>query len=460
MNQLLRSTAERAMLYLESLPNRPVAPSEGAIQQLSRLKRPMAAESMPDEEVIALLDEIVSPATLVTAGPRFYGFVIGGSLPVTLAANWLAGAWDQNSALYNTTPGTAVVEQVALDWLLDLFGLPSGSAGAFVTGATVANFTALAAARHRVLSNAGWNVEADGLFGAPPITVIVGGEAHPSVLKSLGMLGLGRSRLIKVPVDGQGRMRADALPKISGPTIVCLQAGNVNTGAFDPFDEIIDRLEGTGAWVHVDGAFGLWAAVVPSLNYLTSGIQRADSWATDAHKWLNVPYDSGLAFVRDCWALQSAMAMTAEYLPTETEMRNPSDFTPELSRRARGVEVWAALMSLGRRGVVDLVERTCRHARRLAEGLSAAGYKVLNEVVLNQALISFGEPEKTKAVIAAIQADGTCWCGGTQWQGQTAMRISVCSWATTEADVERSLDAMISSARSVEVSQASKIERI
>lgn len=408
---------------------------------------------MPDDKVIALLDEIVSPATLGTAGPRFYGFVIGGSLPVSLAANWLAGAWDQNSALYNTTPGTAVIEQVALDWLLDLFGLPKDSAGAFVTGATVANFTALAAARNRVLSKAGWNVEADGLFGAPPITVIVGAEVHPSVLKSLGMLGLGRSRLVKVPVDDQGRMRADALPEINGPTIICLQAGNVNTGAFDPFDDIIDRVEGTGAWVHVDGAFGLWAAVTPALSHLTRGLQRADSWATDAHKWLNVPYDSGLAFVRDCIALQSAMAVTAEYLPTETEMRNPSDFTPELSRRARGVEVWAALMGLGRRGVAEMIERDCRHARRLAEGLSAAGYRVLNDVVLNQALVSFGEPEKTKAVIRAIQADGTCWCGGTQWQGQTAMRISVCSWATTDADVNLSLDAMIKAARSVEVGE-------
>lgn len=451
MNQLLNSTAERAIRYLESLPYRSVAPSSQAIQDLSRLKHPMPDESTPDDEVIAQLDELVSPATLGTAGPRFFGFVIGGSLPVTLAANWLAGAWDQNSALYNTTPGTATIEQIALDWLLDLFNLPKGSAGAFVTGATVANFTALAAARNRVLSDAGWNVEADGLFGAPPITVIIGAEAHPSVLKSLGMLGLGRSRQIKIPVDSQGRMRPDALPEIKGPTIVCLQAGNVNTGAFDPFDEIIDRLDGTGAWVHVDGAFGLWAAAAPSMSHLTRGLQRANSWATDAHKWLNVPYDSGLAFVRDCLALQSAMALTAEYLPTETKMRNPSDFTPELSRRARGVEIWAALMSLGRKGVADLVERDCRHARRFAEGLSAAGYQVLNEVVLNQALISFGETDKTKSVIDAIQTDGTCWCGGTQWQGHTAMRISVSSWATTEADVEMSLEAMIRAARSVEV---------
>jgi glutamate/tyrosine decarboxylase-like PLP-dependent enzyme len=383
------------------------------------------------------------------AGPRFFGFVIGGSLPVTLAANWLAGAWDQNTALAHVSPATAAIEQVALRWLLDMFGLPADCAGAFVSGATVANFTALAAARNSVLRRAGWNVEADGLFGAPPVTVVVSAEAHPTLFKSLGMLGLGRNRVVRVAVDDQGRMRADALPDLAGPAIVCMQAGNINTGAFDPFEPICAWAHDAGAWVHVDGAFGLWAAATPSLVHLAAGMARADSWATDGHKWLNVPYDSGLAFVRDEAALRGAMAITAEYLPTVSSQRNPSDYTPELSRRARGVEVWAALRSLGRSGVAALIERCCRHARRFAEGLQTAGYEVLNEVVLNQVLVSFGSAEVTQQVIQGIQAEGTCWAGVTVWQGRTAMRISVSSWATTEEDVERSLKAMLGVAAQV-----------
>ena len=311
-----------------------------------------------------------------------------------------------------------------------------------MTGATMANFAALAAARHAVLARVGWNVEAQGLIGAPPIAVVVGAEVHPSLIKALGLLGLGRDRVLRVPVDGQGRMRADALPPLAGPTIVCIQAGNVNTGAFDPASEICRRAHSAGAWVHVDGAFGLWAAAAPARAHLAAGISGADSWATDAHKWLNVPYDSGLAFVRDPEALRAAMAVSAAYLPAG-ESRDPMDYTPEMSRRARGVEVWAALRSLGRAGLADLVERTCRHATRFADGLWAAGDQVLNDVVLNQVLVSFGDAETTKRVVAGIQADGTCWCGGTVWQGHVAMRISVSSWATTESDVERSLDAML-----------------
>jgi glutamate/tyrosine decarboxylase-like PLP-dependent enzyme len=383
------------------------------------------------------------------AGPRYFGFVIGGSFPVAVAAQCLASAWDQNSGLYRVTPATAVIEEVALGWLLDMLRLPGGCAGSFVTGATMANFTSLAAARHTLLVREGWDVEADGLFGAPPITVIVGEEVHPTVLKGLGLLGLGRNRVVRVPVDGQGRMRPDELPRISGPTIICTQAGNVNTGAFDPIGEICRRAADSQAWVHVDGAFGLWARADPGRASLAEGVENADSWATDAHKWLNVPYDCGVAFVRDERALRAAMAVTAEYLPTASEHRNPSDYTPELSRRARGVEVWAVLRQLGRQGVEDLVARCCRHAERFAAALEAAGYDVLNEVVLNQVLISFGDSETTLRVIAAIQEDGTCWCGGTQWQGRTAMRISVSSWATTDIDVERSIEAMIRCARSV-----------
>jgi glutamate/tyrosine decarboxylase-like PLP-dependent enzyme len=447
LQTLLRATAERAIRYLQELDTRPVAPSVEAISKLAQFDEPLPEEPMAPERVLQMLDDLGSPATMAMAGPRFYGFVIGGSLPAALAANWLATAWDQNSALYQVTPGTAIIEEVALRWLLKIFRLPPESGGAFVTGATVANFTALAAARHAVLQRAGWNVEADGLFGAPPIAVIVSEEAHPTLFKSLGLLGLGRSRVIKVPVDEQGRMRPVAMPAITGPTIVCAQAGNVNTGSFDPIDDGSTLARAAGAWLHVDGAFGLWAAAAPARAYLAKGIDRADSWATDAHKWLNVPYDSGLAFVRDADALRAAMAITAEYLPTASPERNPSDYAPELSRRARGVEVWAALRSLGRRGLADLIERNCRHARRFAEGLSAAGFQILNEVVLNQVLVSFGNEETTNRVIAAIQNDGTCWCGGTVWQGRPAMRISVSSWATTEADVERSLAAMIRMAR-------------
>ena len=447
MKELLTDAADRAIRYLEGLETRAVAPTAAAMAKLRVLDEPLPGKPGNPSDTLRLLDEVGSPATTAMAGPRFFGFVIGGSLPVTLAANWLAGAWDQNSAYYRATPSTSFVEQVALRWLLDILRLPPDCSGAFVTGATVANLCALAAARHAVLKAAGWNVEAQGLFGAPPITVIVGAEVHPSVTKSLGILGLGRSRVVKVPVDGQGRMRADQFPAIAGPTIVCVQAGNVNTGAFDPIEYICRRAHAAGAWVHVDGAFGLWAAAAPARQSLTAGIPLADSWATDAHKWLNVPYDCGLAFVRDPLALQAAMAITAEYLPTASEFRNPADFTPELSRRARGVEVWAALRSLGREGIAALVENNCVQARRFARKLSAAGCEILNDVVLNQVLVAFGDAEKTNRVIQGVQDDGTCWCGVTVWQGRTAMRISVSSWATTDADVDRSVEAIIRLAR-------------
>jgi glutamate/tyrosine decarboxylase-like PLP-dependent enzyme len=443
IHDLLHDAATRAARYLADLPERRVGPAPEAVRGLSRLDAPLPAEPTDPADVLRLLDEVASPATMGMAGGRFFGFVIGGALPATVAASWLATAWDQNTGLYQATPATSELERIALGWLVDLFGMPAGTGAGFVTGATVANFTALAAGRHVVLRQAGWDVEADGLFGAPPITVVVGEEAHPTMIKALGLLGLGRSRVVTVPVDSQGRMRADAFPRLQAgtPTIVCVQAGNVNTGAFDPVREILPRAREAGAWVHVDGAFGLWAAASPRLAHLAAGLADCDSWATDAHKWLNVPYDSGLAFSRDGEALRAAMAVRAAYLPTG--VRDPCDFTPELSRRARGVEVWTALRTLGRSGLAAMIERTCAHARRFAEGLTAAGYEVLNEVVVNQVLVSFGEPEVTRRVIAGIQEDGTCWCGGTVWQGRTAMRISVCSWATTEEDVERSLEAMV-----------------
>lgn len=448
MSDLLRDATDRAARYVAGLSERRVTPTVEQIARLAELGGPLPEEPQDPAAVLALLDEVGSPGTVATAGPRFFGFVTGGVLPAALAATTLAGAWDQDAGSMTHSPVATVLEDIALGWLLELFGLPPESGGAFVTGATMANFSALAAARHAVLTRAGWNVEADGLFGAPPVWVVVGAEVHPSLRKGLGLLGLGRERVITVPVDDQGRMRADALPEITGPAIVCAQAGNVNTGAFDPLPEICTWAREAGAWVHVDGAFGLWAAVSPNRAHLVQGIAEADSWATDGHKWLNVPYDSGLAFVRDGEALRAAMAVTAAYLPS-SETRQPDHYTPELSRRARGIEVWAALRSLGRSGLADLIERNCRQAARFAEGLQAAGYEILNDVVLNQVLVSFGDAETTQRVIAALQADGTCWCGGTVWQGRTAMRISVSSWATTDADVDRSLAAMLRVAEAV-----------
>jgi glutamate/tyrosine decarboxylase-like PLP-dependent enzyme len=447
-DDLVRDAAARSARYLKEIGERRVSPSPEAIEELAGFDAPLPDGPTDPAEVLARLDEIGSPATVATAGPRFFGFVVGGALPATVAAHWLATAWDQNAFSVTSSPVAAKIEEVALGWLVDVLRLPPSCGGAFATGATMANFTALAAARHAVLARAGWDVERDGLFGAPAVTVVVGGEAHPTLAKALGLLGLGRARVASVPVDGEGRMRASEIPKLEGPAIVCAQAGNVNTGAFDPMREICAAARDAGAWVHVDGAFGLWAAAAPERAHLVAGVDEADSWATDAHKWLNVPYDSGLAFVRDPEALSVALSISASYLPTGGT-REPFHFTPEASRRARGVDVWAALLSLGRAGVADLVERNCRQAARFAEGLRAAGYEVLNEVALNQVLVSFGDDEKTNRTIAAIQEDGTCWCGPTVWQGRAAMRISVSSWATTDEDVERSLEAMLGAASSV-----------
>jgi len=440
--ELLEQAASRGIRYLENLDARGVFPSQEALRRLAELGGPLQTEPMDAVAVLAVLDEIGSAATVASTGQRYFGFVTGGALPATVAANWLASAWDQNAGLEVQSPVSAALEEIARGWLLEILSLPQGTGVGFVTGATMANFTALAAARHNVLEHAGWDAEADGLFGAPAVTVIVGDEVHVSVLKALMMLGLGRNRIVRVPTDEQGRMRVDALPKIAGATIVCMQAGNVNSGAFDPAAEICGAAHDAGAWVHVDGAFGMWAAAAPRHAHLVRGLAEADSWATDAHKWLNMPYDCGIAFVREARHLQAAMSVNAAYL-MRGEKREPCQFTPEMSRRARGVEVWAALRSLGRRKLGEMIERNCRGAARFAEGLKAAGYEILNEVTLNQVLVSFGSDARTRSVIAALQEDGTCWCGGTVWHGRAAMRISVSSWATTEEDVGRSLEAMI-----------------
>lgn len=441
----LRLAAVQAEEYLRNLAARPVAPSAKAITALQMLGGALPETPTDADEIIRELAAHASPATVTSSGGRYFGFVTGGCLPAAMAAAWLVSAWDQNATFHVLSPTAVVLENIALEWVRDLLGLPQGCGGAVVTGATMANFAALAAARHALLARAGWNVEDDGLFGAPPMTVVVGAEAHSSLIKALGLLGLGRSRVIRVPVDAQGRMRADAVPRLDDRTILCLQAGNVNTGAFDPAEAICPDAKAAGAWIHVDGAFGLWAAASPKYRDLVRGFEQANSWATDGHKWPNVGYDCGIALVREPEALRGAMAMQAAYL-VQDGPREPSHYNPELSRRARGVELWAALRSLGRAGMAELVDRTCRHARRFAEVLRAAGYVVLNDVVINQVLVSFGSAEKTLRTVERIQAEGVCWCGTTVWQGHTAMRISVSSWATTDEDVALSLAAMLRSA--------------
>ena len=458
---LLRATAERAIAYRESLPDRFVGPSPGFRREELRaaLGDTMPPRGEPAAAVIDRLAVAVEPGLVAMAGPRYFGFVIGGSVPASLAADWLTSAWDQNAGLYLGTPAAAAVEEVAADWLVELFGFPSGTSVGFTTGATMATFTALAAARHAVLRRAGWDAEANGLLGAPDVDVVLGADAHASVFEALRMVGFGRDRAIRVPSDDEGRIRPAELRRVlrelgggDRPTIVVAQAGEVNTGAFDDLDAVerIVREERDGAWIHVDGAFGLWALAVPGMRRSLAGIERADSWTTDAHKWLNVPYDCGLAFVRDAAAHRASMSVAAAYLPPAPgEERDPFDYVPEMSRRARGIPVWAALRSLGRDGIAELVERGCGLARRMADRLAAEpGVDILNEVTLNQVLVRFDDDDaRTKAVIAAVQDEGTCWLGGTTWHGRGAMRISVSNWWTREPDADRSAEAILRACR-------------
>src|SRR5215475_6824839 len=441
--EVLSAAFVSASRYLETIQERGVGASPDALDRLPALGGALPEQGEDACSVLRLLDEIGSPATTTSAGGRFFGGVVGGALPVTVAAHWLADAWDQNACLFDLSPVSAYLEDVVLAWLLELLDLPRGAGGAFVTGTQMADVTALAAARHSLLSKAGWNVESDGLFGAPPVTVIVGEEVHATMLKALALLGFGKGRVVVVPADSQGRMKACEIPRLRGPVIVCAQVGNVNSGACDPIGEICDAAHSMEAWVHVDGAFGLWAAASPRRKNLVDGIAEADSWATDAHKWLNVPQDSGVAIVRESATLAKAMSISAAYLSDPGAKRDPMTWGPESSRRPRAVEIWAALRTLGRRGVAELVEQACRHAAAFAEGFRAAGYQVLNDVVLNQVLVSFGDDEITTKIIHGIQEDGTCWCGGTMWHGRKAMRISVSSWATTDSDVRTSLKAML-----------------
>jgi glutamate/tyrosine decarboxylase-like PLP-dependent enzyme len=454
MNDLFRFTADYSARFHDTLDNRPVQAQATYDELVEALGGPLSDEGGADVEVVSELIAAAEPGVVGTQTGRYFGFVIGSALPASVAADWLATAWDQNAFSVVLSPAGAAAETVAAGWLAELLGLPEGVASGFVTGAQGANTTALAAARQHVLADAGWDVARDGLQGAPRIRVLAGSERHVTIDRSLRLLGLGTATLELVPADGQGRMRADALREAlageAGPVIVCAQAGNVNTGAVDPFREIADACAIAGAWLHVDGAFGLWASASPRFRHLTQGCERADSWATDAHKWLNVPYDSGVVFCRHPESHGQAMAVAASYLQ-RAEGRSPSDWVPESSRRARGFAVWAALRSLGRSGVADLIDRCCDHARAFAELLGAEpDVEILNDVVLNQVLVRFGDDDEvTREVVRRVQDDGTCWLGGTDWQGRAAMRISVSSFRTTSEDVERSAAAILKAATAV-----------
>jgi glutamate/tyrosine decarboxylase-like PLP-dependent enzyme len=446
MNQfekkILMSGALKALDYIQGIEIRDVAPSAQALKNLEAFDEELTAGGIDALETIEFLDDVGSPGTMASNGNRYFGFVIGGSHPAALAANWLASAWDQNAGLLATSPVNAKIETVVEKWITEILPVAKGSSVGFVTGVTMANFCGLAAARTAILQNLNWDVEAHGLFGAPPITVIIGEEAHGSLLKALSMLGLGRERVITIPSDDNGRMRTDLLPAVDDRTILCLQAGNVNTGGMDN-GAVIAKAKSQGAWVHIDGAFGLWAGASASKKHLTEGYDLADSWATDAHKWLNVPYDSGLVICKNGNHLRKAMSIHGDYLD-QSGGRIPYQYTPELSRRARAIDIWAAIRTLGKDGIDELITRTCVYAEYISHELQVAGFEVMNQVETNQVLVSFGAD--TNRIIKDIQSDGTCWCGGTVWKGRPAMRISVSSVKTTESDVKKSLDAILKSA--------------
>ena len=450
---LLRLAADLALDYAASVDGRGAGVDERAVAALDRFDEPFGDGRRPATETLSLLAEAGGPATIGSTGPHYFGFVNGATLPVALGASFVASAWDQNVALPVMSPVAARLHRVVRGWLVDLLGLPIDTELAFVTGATVANATALAAARDTLAAGAGWDVQRDGLFGAPPIEVVLGQGAHSTIGKSLGLIGLGRDRVTVVPSDDQGRMRADALADLDvaadRPVIVCAQAGEVNTGAFDPFPDIVGWCRSREhAWLHVDGAFGLWALADPTRSHLVEGLAAADSWATDGHKWLNVTYDCGLALVARPGALRRTFAATAGYLPPDGGFE-AMHHTPQSSQRARQIEVWAVLRTLGRSGVAEMIQRAGACARLLADRLGAAGFEVLNEVELNQVLVRWGDGRSTEALIEAIQHDGRVWCGPTTWDGSTAMRISVSSWKTTPSSAARAADVIVEAATAI-----------
>jgi glutamate/tyrosine decarboxylase-like PLP-dependent enzyme len=455
IRDLLEQTASHAADFLEGVDQRHVGGTIGLDELRARLGGRLPEAPTDPAAVVAELAEAADPGLVAIPGPRYFGFVIGGAVPASLAADWLTSAWDQNAGLFVAGQSAAVVEEVAGEWLAELLRLPAGVSFGFVTGCQMAHFTALAAARHAVLERVGWDVNEQGLVGAPAVHVVASDERHTTIDRTLRFLGLGTGCVVPVETDDEGRMLPDALratlTELEGPTIVSASAGNVNTGSFDPLEPIADAASAAGAWLHVDSAFGLWAAVSPSLRHLVAGAERADSWATDMHKWLNVPYDSGVAFCAHPEAHRAAMGVRASYLihAEPGGPRDQLDWNPEFSRRARGFAVYAAIRSLGRSGIVEIVERCCAHARRFADTLAdTPGAEVLNDVVLNQVLVRFDDDDATtRAVIEGVQNDGTCWLGGTTWKGKAAMRISVSNWSTTEEDVERSAAAIIKSLR-------------
>jgi len=437
---LLKSALRYAEEYLTAIDEQPVFPGVDALRALDQFDEPLPDAASNASDTLAMLHRIGSPGTVAQVGGRYFGFVDGGALPVGVAARVLADVWDQNTAHYVMSPVAARLEQVCEGWLTDLLGLPEETAAGFVTGTTLANLSGLAAGRNELLRRRGWDVVEDGLYGAPPVPVFVGQDAHAAVRKSLALLGMGDAHTHVVPVDDQGRLDMDSFPPLNEPALVVAQAGNVNSGAFDPFDEICAHTHGAGGWVHIDGAFGLWAAAVPSLAPLVPGISDADSWAVDAHKTLNVPYDCGIVMCRDRGALESAFRASAAYFQWSDE-RDPMRYTPSMSKRARSVELWAILKSLGREGVVQLIEQLCAHARDFAHQLDVEGFQIHNEVVFNQVIVSCGTDEETKRTLAAIQELGECWCGGSTWHERSVIRVSVCSWSTTQEDIRRSVQA-------------------
>lgn len=453
----LRRASELALEYLAGVDERHVGARTDAASLAGQLGGPLPDEGQDPEAVVEQMARVLDPGLVASAGPRYFGFVVGGSLPAAAGADWLTGAWSQNAVLHALSPAAAAAELVAGAWMLDLLGLPPNAGVGFPTGAGLGNAVGLAAARHAVLARAGWDVEAQGLYGAPEIRVVIGDDAHSTILTALQYLGLGRERVVRIPADDQGRMRAELLPEaldLDVPTIVCIQAGNVNSGAFDPADAVADAVSAhPNAWLHVDGAFGLWANVSPELRHLVAGVGRADSWATDAHKWLNVGYDCGFVAVREATAQRAAMSARAPYLMQDHDQRDGWEFVLDSSRRARGFVVYAALRSLGRNGVRAMVERCCALARRMAERLSAAdGVEILNDVVLNQVLVRFTPPGGgdadafTRGVMTRVQDEGEAWMGGTTWRGNAAMRISVSNWSTTDADIDRTAAAILKAA--------------
>jgi glutamate/tyrosine decarboxylase-like PLP-dependent enzyme len=449
--ELFEQAKSYAYAYMDSVYDRNVFPTDDAIKTLSAFDEPFPTAPSNPAEILRMLHEHGSPATVAQTGGRYFGFVNGSSVPAALAARWLSDVWDQNAALYVISPVVSQLEAVCEKWLVELLELPAGTAAGFVSGTSTATLGGLAAGRNELLKRQGWDVNSDGLFGAPNLRVILGEQAHATVFKALALLGLGRARVELVPTDNQGRMLADNMPELDSHCLVIAQAGNVNTGAFDPFDEICDRARRVDAWVHIDGAFGLWAAGSRTKKLLTHGIEKADSWSVDAHKTLNTPYDCGIILCRHREALVTAMQATASYIHY-SDKRDGMHYTPEMSRRARVIELWATLKSLGKEGVEELVDRLCDHAKRFAENLHARGFRILNDVVFNQVLVACDTPEHTQTTLENIQKSGECWCGGSVWNGEPVIRISVCSWATTLADVERSVSAFVNARNTVALS--------